>query len=162
MRTTFSDFDKRTLPFLEKKVHEMKKDMESLLKTLDDKNDIVCDADGSRAAKQHKKGKLTARERIHLLLDEDSFVETDAFVEHQSTNFGLEKKKIPGDGVITGFGTVNGRPVYVFSQDFTFLGGALGEAYAKKIVKIQDLALQNGAPMIGINDSGGARIQERC
>jgi acetyl-CoA carboxylase carboxyltransferase component len=138
----------------------MKKDMESLIKTLDEMNDIVSDADGARAAKQHKKGKLTARERIHLLLDEDSFVETDAFVMHQSSNFGLEKNKILGDGVVTGFGTVNGRPIYVFSQDFTFLGGALGEAYAKKIVKIQDLAIQNGAPMIGINDSGGARIQE--
>ncbi len=138
----------------------MKKDMEGLLKELDETMAVVTDADGTRAEKQHKKGKLTARERIELLLDEGSFVETDAFVEHTCTNFGLEKKKCPGDGVITGFGTVRGRPIYVFSQDFTFLGGALGEMYARKIQKIQDLALQNGAPIVGINDSGGARIQE--
>jgi len=138
----------------------MKKDMEALLANLDEVTAAVADGDGKKAAKQHKKGKLSARERIELLLDEDSFVETDAFVEHQCTNFGLEATKQPGDGVITGFGTVNGRPVYVFSQDFTFLGGALGEMYARKIMKIQDLAQQNGAPIVGINDSGGARIQE--
>lgn len=138
----------------------MKKDMKDLLDELQQKYDQVHDTDGKRTKKQHAKGKLTARERIHLLLDEDSFVETDAFVEHQCHNFGLEKKLIPGDGVITGFGTVNGRPIYVFSQDFTVHGGSLGEMFAKKITKIQDLAIQNGAPCIGINDSGGARIQE--
>ena len=138
----------------------MKKSMDSLLKELEEKTALTMDSQGKGAAKQHKKGKLTARERIELLLDEGSFVETDAFVEHCCSNFGMEKKKSPGDGVITGFGTVNGRPIYLFSQDFTFLGGALGEMYARKIQKIQDLALQNGAPVVGINDSGGARIQE--
>ncbi|EFQ22840.1 carboxyl transferase [Aminomonas paucivorans DSM 12260] len=111
-------------------------------------------------AKQHDKGKLTARERITQLLDPGSFVELDEFVEHRCDNFGMEKTKFPGDGVVTGYGTVDGRIVYVFSQDFTVLGGSLGEMHAKKICKVQDLALQNGAPIIGINDSGGARIQE--
>jgi len=138
----------------------MKKDMELLLEQLDERLDAVHDSDGSRAAKQHKKGKLTARERIELLLDPDSFVETDAFVEHQCCHFGMGKKTFPGDGVITGFGSVSGRPIYVFAQDFTVLGGALGEMHARKITKIQDLALRNGAPIVGINDSGGARIQE--
>ncbi|WP_026895613.1 acyl-CoA carboxylase subunit beta [Clostridiisalibacter paucivorans] len=110
--------------------------------------------------KQHSKGKLTARERIDLLLDEGSFIEIDAFVEHRSNNFGMEKKKAPGEGVVTGYGTVDGRLVYVFAQDFTVLGGSLGEMHAAKIVKIQQLALKVGAPLVGINDSGGARIQE--
>ena len=113
-----------------------------------------------KIAQQHKKGKLTARERIHLLLDEGSFQEIGAFVTHRSSNFGLDKQKILGDGVVTGYGTVNGRLVYVFSQDFTVLGGSLAEAYAQKICRIMDLAMQNGAPVVGINDSGGARIQE--
>src|SRR6056300_904752 len=113
-----------------------------------------------RIAAQHAKGKLTARERIHFLLDEGSFQEMGALVQHRSNLFGLDQQKIHGDGVVTGYGTVNGRLVYVFSQDFTVLGGSLAEAHAEKIVKIMDLAMKNGAPVIGLNDSGGARIQE--
>jgi propionyl-CoA carboxylase beta chain len=113
-----------------------------------------------RIAKQHKAGKLTARERIHFLLDEGSFQETGAFVMHRSSEFGLDEQKYLGDGVITGYGTVDGRLVYVFSQDFTVFGGSLSETHAEKIVKIMDLAMKNGAPVIGLNDSGGARIQE--
>ena len=109
---------------------------------------------------QHEKGKLTARERIELLLDENSFEEIGGLVMHRSTNFGLDKKKFLGDGVVTGYGTINGRLTYVFSQDFTVLGGSLAEAHAEKICKIMDLAMENGAPVIGLNDSGGARIQE--
>ncbi|CAH0557159.1 unnamed protein product [Brassicogethes aeneus] len=109
---------------------------------------------------QHKKGKLTARERIQLFCDEDSFVEYDMFVEHTCTDFGMEKQKFPGDSVITGHGLVNGRPVYVFSQDFTVFGGSLSSIHAKKICKIMDQALMVGAPVVGLNDSGGARIQE--
>ena len=113
-----------------------------------------------RIASQHKKGKLTARERIALLLDEGSFQELGMFVTHRSDKFGLEKQKFLGDGVVTGYGTIDGRLVYVFSQDFTVFGGSLAEAHARKIVKIMDLAMDNGAPLIGLNDSGGARIQE--
>jgi propionyl-CoA carboxylase beta chain len=113
-----------------------------------------------RLSAQHGKGKLSARERLNLLLDEDSFIELDRFVTHRSVEFGLDQKKILGDGVVTGYGAIHGRLVYVFSQDFTVFGGSLSEAHAEKIVKIQDLALQNGAPIIGLNDSGGARIQE--
>ncbi|RKD33873.1 acyl-CoA carboxylase subunit beta [Thermohalobacter berrensis] len=110
--------------------------------------------------KQHKRGKYTARERIDMLLDEGSFVEIDAFVKHRCTNFGLDKKEIPGEGVVTGYGTIDGRLVYVFAQDFTVMGGSLGEMHAAKIGKIMDMALKTGAPVIGLNDSGGARIQE--
>jgi len=113
-----------------------------------------------RIESQHKKGKLTARERIHFLLDEGSFEEIGAFVIHRSNDFGMEKQQILGDGVVTGYGTVNGRLVYVFSQDFTVFGGSLSETFAEKICKLMDLALKNGAPIIGLNDSGGARIQE--
>ncbi|SMF71248.1 acyl-CoA carboxylase subunit beta [Pseudobacteriovorax antillogorgiicola] len=113
-----------------------------------------------RIESQHQRGKMTARERIHLLLDADSFTEIDAFVTHDCQHFGMEDKKILGDGVVTGFGTIDGRLVYVFSQDFTVFGGSLSLAFAKKICKVMDLALQNGAPLIGLNDSGGARIQE--
>lgn len=113
-----------------------------------------------RIDSQHKKGKLTARERINLLLDEGSFEEMGMLVQHRSVNFGLDKQKFLGDGVVTGYGTIAGRLVYVFSQDFTVLGGSLAEAHAEKIVKIMDLAMKNGAPVIGLNDSGGARIQE--
>ena len=109
---------------------------------------------------QHKKGKLTSRERLELLLDSNSFEEIGGFVTHRSTNFGLEKTKFLGDGVVTGYGTVNGRLVYVYSQDFTVLGGSLAEAHAEKICKIMELAMKNGVPIIGLNDSGGARIQE--
>ncbi len=113
-----------------------------------------------RIEAQHKKGKLTARERIQLLVDEDSFQEIDMFVRHRSTNFGLEKQKPLGDGVVTGTGTINGRTICLFSQDFTVFGGSLSEAHAEKICKIMDLAVKIGAPIIGLNDSGGARIQE--
>lgn len=113
-----------------------------------------------RIAAQHSKGKLTARERIELLVDEDSFEEFDMFVTHRATDFGMAETKPAGDGVVTGWGTVNGRKVYVFSQDFTVFGGSLSETHAQKICKIMDMAVQNGAPVIGLNDSGGARIQE--
>ena len=111
-------------------------------------------------ARQHDRGKLTARERIDLLLDEGSFVETDALAVHRATGFGIEDKKIPGDGVVTGHGTVDGRPIAVFSQDFTAFGGSLGEVFAEKVVKVMDLAERMGIPVVGLNDSGGARIQE--
>ena len=113
-----------------------------------------------RIESQHKKGKLTARERIELLVDEGSFDETDIFVTHRSNEFGLEKQKILGDGVVTGFATIDQRPVALFSQDFTVFGGSLSEAHAEKIVKIMDTAMKLGIPIIGLNDSGGARIQE--
>ncbi len=113
-----------------------------------------------RIAAQHKKGKLTARERIDILTDRGSFQEMDAFVTHRSSAFGLEKQQILGDGVVTGFARIEGRPVYLFSQDFTVFGGSLSETHAEKICKIMDLALKNGVPVIGLNDSGGARIQE--
>lgn len=113
-----------------------------------------------RIDKQHKQGKLTARERILLLLDEGSFQEMGMFIEHRSTYFGLDKVHYPGDGVVTGYGTIHGRTVYIFSQDFTVLGGSLSETHALKICKVMDLAMKNGAPIIGLNDSGGARIQE--
>jgi propionyl-CoA carboxylase beta chain len=110
--------------------------------------------------RQHESGRLTARERIGVLLDEGSFTEIDKFVVHRCDAFGMDKVKIPGDGVVTGFGTVDGRTVYVFAQDFTVFGGSLSKAYAEKIVKVMDMAARNGAPIIGLNDSGGARIQE--
>ncbi|GAB4234142.1 MAG: acyl-CoA carboxylase subunit beta [Methyloligellaceae bacterium] len=109
---------------------------------------------------QHERGKLTARERIELLLDEDSFEEFDMYVEHRCTDFGMAEQKIPGDGVVTGWGTINGRVVYVFAKDFTVFGGSLSETHAGKITKIQDMALKNRAPIIGLFDAGGARIQE--
>lgn len=109
---------------------------------------------------QHARGKLTARERVDLLLDEDSFEEFDMFVEHRCNDFGMENTKFPGDGVVTGCGTINGRLVYVYSQDFTVFGGSLSETHAQKILKVMAMAMKNGAPVIGINDSGGARIQE--
>jgi propionyl-CoA carboxylase beta chain len=114
----------------------------------------------NRLEAQHKRGKLSARERLDVLLDEDSFVELDRYVTHRATGFGLEKEKYLGDGVVTGYGTIHGRLIYVFSQDFTVFGGSLAEAHAEKIVKIMDMALKNGAPVVGLNDSGGARIQE--
>ena len=114
----------------------------------------------ARIARQHEKGKLTARERLDLLLDEGSFVELDRFVTHRATDFGLADEKYLGDGVVTGSGMIDGRQVYVFSQDFTVFGGSLSEAHAEKICKVMDLAVRNGAPIIGLNDSGGARIQE--
>ena len=113
-----------------------------------------------RIAKQHAAGKLTARERIELLLEKGSFVEVDKFVTHRCTEFGLEKQRPLGDGVVTGYGLIGKRTVFVFAQDFTVFGGALSETYARKICKIMDMAMQLGAPVIGLNDSGGARIQE--
>lgn len=113
-----------------------------------------------RIEKQHKSGKLTSRERLNLLFDENTFVEVDAFVKHRCTNFGMEKQEAPGEGVVCGYGKVDGRLVYAFAQDFTVLGGSLGEMHAKKITKVMDLAIKMGAPVVGLNDSGGARIQE--
>src|SRR6476469_7256856 len=114
----------------------------------------------ARVKAQHAKGKLSARERLDLLLDEGSFVEMDRFVVHRSHDFGLEEQRVYGDGVVTGHGRIEGRLVYVFSQDFTVFGGSLSETFAEKICKVMDLAVRNGAPVIGLNDSGGARIQE--
>lgn len=113
-----------------------------------------------RQKKRHKSGRLNARERIELLVDEGSFEEFDLFKAHRCTQFGMEQKQLPGDGVITGYGTINGRLIYIFSQDFTVVGGSLSETHAEKICKVMDMALKNGAPIIGFNDSGGARIQE--
>ncbi|HMH79807.1 MAG TPA: carboxyl transferase domain-containing protein, partial [Candidatus Acidoferrum sp.] len=113
-----------------------------------------------RREREHKAGKLTARERINLLLDEGSFEELDKFVRHHCTDFAMEAQRPAGDGFVTGFGRVDGRLVYVFAQDFTVFGGSLSESNAQKICKIMDLAMRNGAPVIGLNDSGGARIQE--
>jgi hypothetical protein len=113
-----------------------------------------------RIATQHQKGKMTARERLDVLLDPGSFVELDRFVTHRATDFGLADQKVLGDGVVTGWGRVEGRLVYVFSQDFTVFGGSLSEAHAEKICKVMDLAVQNGAPVVGLNDSGGARIRK--
>lgn len=114
----------------------------------------------NRIDRQHEKGKLTARERVDVLLDDNSFEEYDMYKAHRCTDFEMADQQIPGDGVVTGWGTINGRPVYVFSQDFTVFGGSLSETHAEKIMKVMDLAMQNGIPIIGLNDSGGARIQE--
>src|SRR5436190_12372373 len=113
-----------------------------------------------RLQKQRASGKMTARERIDFFLDEGSFEEFDKFVVHRSTDFGLEEQKYPGDGVVTGHGLIDGREVFVFAQDFTVFGGSLSETHAQKICKIMDLAMKTGAPVVGLNDSGGARIQE--
>ncbi|MBL6932856.1 MAG: acyl-CoA carboxylase subunit beta [Rhodospirillales bacterium] len=135
--------------------------MHDIIRQLDEKRQQARLGGGEkRIEAQHKKGKLTARERIELLLDPDSFEEWDMFVEHRCTDFGMEKQTPPGDGVVTGHGTVNGRLIFVFSQDFTVFGGSLSESHAEKICKIMDQALKVGAPVIGLNDSGGARIQE--
>ena len=135
--------------------------MKDIIRLLEEKRRKAQEGGGKkRIDAQHKKGKLTARERIDILLDKDSFEEWDMFVEHRSTDFGMEKNKVPGDGVVTGHGLINGRQVFVFSQDFTVFGGSLSEAHANKIVKIMEKAMQVGAPVIGLNDSGGARIQE--
>ncbi|MCX8226013.1 MAG: acyl-CoA carboxylase subunit beta [Sulfitobacter sp.] len=135
--------------------------MKDILEQLEDRREEARLGGGQkRIDAQHARGKLTARERIDLLLDEGSFEEFDMFVTHRCTDFGMQDQKPAGDGVVTGWGTINGRLVYVFSQDFTVFGGSLSKAHAQKICKIQDMAIQNGAPVIGINDSGGARIQE--
>src|SRR5689334_12607612 len=126
------------------------------------RRDGLAEAGGGeeRRARQHKEGKLSARERINFLLDEGTFEETDRFVTHRATDFGMDQQKILGDGFVTGYGRIEGRLVFVFAQDFTVFGGSLSEANAAKIVKIMDLAVKMGAPVIGLNDSGGARIQE--
>lgn len=135
--------------------------MKNKIETLQSKKTEAKQGGGqARIDTQHKKGKLTARERIHFLLDRGSFEEIGMLVTHRTTDFGMDKQVILGDGVITGYGTINGRLVYIFSQDFTVFGGSLSETHAEKICKIMDLAMQNGAPLIGLNDSGGARIQE--
>jgi len=135
--------------------------MQTILEQLDAKRELARLGGGQkRIDAQHGKGKLTARERIELLLDEGTFEEWDMFVEHRCADFGMQDNKIPGDGVVTGYGMINGRLVLVFSQDFTVFGGALSEAHAEKICKIMDQAIKVGAPVIGLNDSGGARIQE--
>ncbi len=147
---TFARTDCNTLIFMDKK-----------LQTLRDKlAESKLGGGQARIDAQHKKGKLTARERVHFLLDEDSFEEIGALVTHRSTDFGMEDQQFLGDGVVTGYGTVGGRLVYVFAQDFTVFGGSLSETHAEKICKVMDLAMKNGAPVIGLNDSGGARIQE--
>ncbi|GAM16297.1 acyl-CoA carboxylase subunit beta [Mesobacillus selenatarsenatis] len=133
---------------------------EKINELYDRRREIELGGGDERIEKQHEKGKLTARERIELLVDPGSFVELNPFIQHRSTDFGLENQKGPGDGVVTGYGKVNGRPIYLFSQDFTVFGGALGEMHAKKIANVMDLAAKNGAPFVGLNDSGGARIQE--
>ncbi len=135
--------------------------MKHILEELEARRDEARQGGGEkRIAAQHAKSKLTARERIEILLDEGSFEEFGMFVQHRAIDFGMEKTKIPGDGVVTGWGTVNGRPIYVFAKDFTVFGGSLSEAHAEKITKLQDMALKAGAPIIGLFDAGGARIQE--
>ncbi|MEM6726874.1 MAG: acyl-CoA carboxylase subunit beta [Pseudomonadota bacterium] len=135
--------------------------MKDILQELEDRRATARLGGGQRRIDaHHAKGKLTARERLDVLLDEGSFEEFDMFVTHRCTDFGMEKTRPPGDGVVTGWGTINGRQVYVFAQDFTVLGGSVSQTHAQKICKIMDMAIQNGAPVIGINDSGGARIQE--
>ncbi|WP_335872673.1 acyl-CoA carboxylase subunit beta [Bacillus sp. 2205SS5-2] len=126
----------------------------------DRKRKVELGGGDERIDKQHEKGKLTARERIELLVDKGTFVELNPFIEHRCNDFGLDGVDAPGEGVVTGYGKVNGRPIYLFSQDFTVFGGALGEMHAQKIANVMDLAVKNGAPFIGLNDSGGARIQE--
>ena len=135
--------------------------MKEVLEELEIRRDRARAGGGTaRIEAQHKRGKLTARERLDLLLDEGSFEEFDMYVEHRCIDFGMEKTHVPGDGVVTGWGTINGRVVYVFAKDFTVFGGSLSEAHADKMIKIQDMALQNRAPIIGLFDAGGARIQE--
>jgi len=135
--------------------------MQEIIQRLGEMRDAARAGGGEkRVMAQHAKGKLTARERIEVLLDEGSFEEWDMFVEHRCTDFGMAENKVPGDGVVTGYGTVNGRMIFVFSQDFTVFGGSLSEAHAEKICKLMDQAMKVGAPVIGLNDSGGARIQE--
>jgi propionyl-CoA carboxylase beta chain len=135
--------------------------MQSVIDALEARREVARQGGGAkRIERQHTKGKLTARERISVLLDEDSFEEYDMFVEHGCSDFGMADQRVPGDGVVTGQGTINGRLIYVFSKDFTVFGGSLSKAHAAKIVKVQKMAVQNGAPCIGIFDAGGARIQE--
>lgn len=133
---------------------------EKINELYDRRREVELGGGDEKVAKQHEKGKLTARERIDLLLDPGSFVEINPFIQHRCNDFGLSEKNGPGDGVVTGYGKVNGKPIYLFSQDFTVFGGALGEMHAMKIAAVMDLAAKNGTPFVGLNDSGGARIQE--
>ncbi len=133
---------------------------DKLAQLIKKREEVILGGGQDKIDKHHSKGKYTARERIDKILDDGSFVELDQFVVHRGTAFGFDKVKAPGEGVVTGYGTVDGRLVYVFSQDFTVQGGSLGEMHAAKICKVMELAVKNGAPCIGINDSGGARIQE--
>ena len=135
--------------------------MKEILEQLEEKRQQARTGGGQkRIDAQHARGKLTARERIELLLDADSFEEYDMFVEHRCADFAMGEQKFAGDGVVTGSGTINGRLVYVYSQDFTVFGGSLSATHAQKIIKVMDMAMKVGAPLIGMNDSGGARIQE--
>ncbi|MEX2356269.1 MAG: carboxyl transferase domain-containing protein [Thermaerobacterales bacterium] len=135
--------------------------LEDKLRQLDERERHVMAGGGAeRVAGQHERGKLTARERLEVLFDSGTFTELDRFVEHRTVDFGMDRRDVPGDGVVTGFGEVEGRPVYAFAQDFTVMGGTLGQAHAEKICKVMDLAVQNGAPIVGLNDGGGARVQE--
>src|SRR5947208_8233669 len=136
-------------------------DIETKLQELKRRDHLAAEGGGKeRRERQHKEGKLSARERINFLLDEGTFEETDRFVTHRATDFGMDQQKVLGDGFVTGYGRIEGRLVFVFAQDFTVFGGSLSEANAGKIVKIVDMAMRVGAPVIGLNDSGGARIQE--
>ena len=133
------------------------------INVLDKKRNRILQAGGAdRIEKQHKSGKLTARERIYMLFDPVTFVEVDSFIESRIDDFGLDKKRVPGDGVVTGYGEINGRTVFVSSEDFTVIGGSLGEYHSMKIARIQDMAYDMKAPIIMINDSGGARIERLC
>src|SRR5437763_7869320 len=135
--------------------------MKQILEKLEERRERARAGGGeSRIEAQHKRGKLTARERLELLMDKNSFEEFDMFVEHRSAEFGMEKAKIPGDGVVTGWGTVNGRTVFAFAKDVTVFGGSLSESHAQKIIKIQDLVMKSRAPIIGLFDAGDARKQE--
>ncbi|MDP4083741.1 MAG: acyl-CoA carboxylase subunit beta [Bacillota bacterium] len=133
---------------------------EKMNELYDRRREVELGGGDEKRKKQHEKGKLTARERIDLLVDKGTFVELNPFIEHRTNDFGLNEQKGPGDGVVTGYAKVNGRPIFLFSQDFTVFGGALGEMHAKKIANVMDLAAKNGVPFVGLNDSGGARIQE--
>ncbi|MGH9533031.1 MAG: carboxyl transferase domain-containing protein, partial [Terriglobales bacterium] len=136
-------------------------DLEHKLAELKKRDSLAAAGGGEeRRERQHREGKMSARERVEFLLDEGTFEETDRFVTHRSTDFGMQEQKVLGDGFVTGYGRIEGRLVFVFAQDFTVFGGSLSEANAAKIVKIMDLAMRVGAPVIGLNDSGGARIQE--
>src|SRR5947199_4888475 len=158
-RNKCGGFDRATTPWEEASARE--RGLATTIEELEKRRELARLGGGEkRIAAQHAKGRLTARERLSVLLDPGSFEEYDMFVEHNATDFGMDKQKIPGDGVVTGSGTINGRLVYVFAQDFTVFGGSLSERHAQKICKIMDMAMKVGSPVIGLNDSGGARIQE--
>src|SRR5947199_10626336 len=158
-RNKCGGFDRATTPWEEASARE--RGLATTIEELEKRRELARLGGGEkRIAAQHAKGRLTARERLSVLLDPGSFEEYDMFVEHNATDFGMDQQRIPGDGVVTGSGTINGRLVYVFAQDFTVFGGSLSERHAQKICKIMDMAMKVGSPVIGLNDSGGARIQE--